>query len=463
MKQWLIAGVLLVVCLGVYWPHGQAQFVLDDQYTVVRDPLIKSPSLYHKIWTSRLFDANLSSEYIKFGYYRPVLQSSWILDYHLFGLKASGYQWINLLIHGINCILIYILLSRLFAERALALGAALLFGVLPTQEWVVRYVTGRADELSALFGLSALLALVWVRKTGFKRGYIYVFIFWLLAALTREVACSYILFAFLIYKYSLTQSQIKSSSLPLCGEGKGGGINRFCLWWVLIGLSPLLLLWPVIPKQGNILVFHLLYFASIGLCLWLARQRAFIVGLLVVLFATVSFYQGRFWTSEEVLLRHTQSLECWGRTVVAGQLLMKYDEDIPAIKQEAARASVPMIRAMWLRRLGIVYFYHHDVVRARQYFQEALGQYPADVDTLNAYAVVSLQNGQEAQGLDLLRRSLEVNPSYADTLRIAGIYYYRHKDFSKATFFLDRSLFFDPDNKQAKELVGAGSKPARTL
>jgi tetratricopeptide (TPR) repeat protein len=434
MKQWVLAGILLAVCLGVYWPHADTQFILDDQYTVLRNPLIKNSSLYYKIWSSRLFDASPSSGYIKFGYYRPVLQSSWILDYHVFALKASGYQWGNLLIHGTNCILLYILLFQLFGRWPLAFGAALLFCVLPTQEWVVRYITGRADELSALFGLASMVSLRWAVKTGLKRGYIYVLIFWLLAALTREVACSYILFGVLL----LLRPQ---------------NINHFCLNWILIGLCPLLLLWPVIPKQGNILVFHLCYLASAGFCLWLAQKRPFIVGFWVVLFAAVSFYQGMFWTSEETLLKHTRILEGWDHTVVSQQLLMKYDEDIPAITQEAGRASAPMVKARWLRRLGVVYFYHHDALKAQQYFKEALVQDPADVDTLNAYAVVCLEKHQEALGLDLLRRSLAVNPAYPDTLRTLGVYYYRQKDFAKARFFLTRSLFFDPDNKQAKELL----------
>src|ERR1700733_12567736 len=109
MKLWLITILAAVVCLAVYWPAKDAGFVLDDYYTVVRNPLIKNPSLYQNIWVSRLFDAHLSSGYIKFGYYRPVLQSSWILDYRLFGLKAVGFKWVNLLVHALNCFCIYVL------------------------------------------------------------------------------------------------------------------------------------------------------------------------------------------------------------------------------------------------------------------------------------------------------------------------------------------------------------------
>ncbi len=444
MKQWAVAGILLVVSLLVYWPHAKAEFVLDDHYTIVRNPLIKNPALYGQIWASRLFDANLSSRYIKFGYYRPVLESSWIADYRLFGLKASGFQWGNLLIHGLNCFLIYILLSLLFVSNALAFGASLLFCVNPFGEWVVRYGTGRGDELSCLFALASLIFLLRVFKTGRKSGYIYVFVFWLLAALTREVACSYVLYAFLIYRFN---------SLPLRGEGKGRGIDRFCFWWIIIGISPLLVLWPLIPKLGNILSWHVLYFASVGLCLWLAQARPVKVGILAALFAAVSFYQGRFWTTEEALLRHTQSLEWWPHTVVSQQLLMKYDDDIPAIAKEASRASDQMIKAMWLRRLGTIYFSLGDASGAKRYFNEALAINPFDVDTLDAYAVVCLDKKEDLQGLNLLDRALGINPVYSDTLKKLGIYYYRHRNFNQARFFLSRCLFLDPDQPQVQELL----------
>ena len=60
MKLLIVAGFLILVCLAVYWPHKNSEFVLDDYYTVVRNPLIKNPFLYQKILTSRLFDANQS-------------------------------------------------------------------------------------------------------------------------------------------------------------------------------------------------------------------------------------------------------------------------------------------------------------------------------------------------------------------------------------------------------------------
>ena len=93
IKSWMVAGLLMIVCCGVYWPQSKTEFVLDDYYTVVRNPQIKNHSLYQNIWTSRLFDAHQSSGYIRFGYYRPVLESSWIIgvrgDVKLFGFPKA--------------------------------------------------------------------------------------------------------------------------------------------------------------------------------------------------------------------------------------------------------------------------------------------------------------------------------------------------------------------------------------
>ena len=133
---------------------------------------------------------------------------------------------------------------------------------------------------------------------------------------------------------------------------------------------------------------------------------------------------------------------------------MKYDANIPAIANEAHRALDPLVKAMWLRRLGVIYYYHGDAFQAQRYFNEALLMNQNRLwITLNTYAVVCLEKKRDAQGLSLLNRSLQIKPIYPDTLRTLGIYYYRHRDFAQAIFFLNRALFFEPDQPQAKELL----------
>jgi Flp pilus assembly protein TadD len=151
-------------------------------------------------------------------------------------------------------------------------------------------------------------------------------------------------------------------------------------------------------------------------------------------------------------------LEWWPRTVFDQQLLMKYDEDIPAIKDMADRSHDPIIKAMWLRRLGVVYFTHGDLSEAQEYFSQALLINPSDVDSLNALAVVYHQRGQEEQSVALLKRSLAFNPSYPDTLRTLGIHYYINNDYSQARIFLSRCFILDPDNQQVRQLLRLANK-----
>jgi len=132
---------------------------------------------------------------------------------------------------------------------------------------------------------------------------------------------------------------------------------------------------------------------------------------------------------------------------------MKYDENIPATQDMVRHSNSPLTKAIWLRRLGQIYFNHGDLIHAQIYFEQARGLSPHDVDVLNADAVVCLQQGQEMQGLNLLKQALAINPDYPDTLRTLGLYYYLHKNFSQARFFLSRCLVFDPNNAQAAALL----------
>ncbi len=362
LNKWGVAAVLLLAAVVVYQPRPDAQFVLDDHYTIVKNPLIKDRARYAGIWTHRLFDAHPSAGYIKLPYYRPVLQSSFILDYSLFGLDARGYQWINLFIHCVNAFLIFLLVFKLFGKEGLALGSAALFLFLPAQEWVVRYITGRGDSLQVLIGLLFLLAVLHKR-------YWQAAIFLIASLLTRESAVLLPFYVFLM---------LRARDERAFGWG-----------WILIGLVSMAVNWHMVEKQGNVLILHFFYFTWIGLCVLLARLNVRVVWALVTVFAVLSFGQGRYWTSEENLLRHTRQREWWDWTVSRQQLVMKYDADEPAVRHLISTADNDIVKSMWVRRLGVIYFDRGDHAHAREFFQEALKLHPKNTDASSALEVVN--------------------------------------------------------------------------
>jgi len=96
------------------------------------------------------------------SYYRPLINSSFILDRFLWNLETSFLHLENLLLHLINTFLIFMIAKRgsdflnLKGTHA-PLAAALLFGLHPINTEAVIWVAGRADLMAGCFVLLTVL------------------------------------------------------------------------------------------------------------------------------------------------------------------------------------------------------------------------------------------------------------------------------------------------------------------
>ena len=113
---------------------------------------------------------------VLFGHYMPFTRLTFSLNYVLGGMDPRGYHLLNVLLHGANAALFYLVVRRLLASAAeagsrdgrsglplsaAAAAAALVFGVHPLRVEPVAWITGRADLLCATFLL--LSTLVYLR------------------------------------------------------------------------------------------------------------------------------------------------------------------------------------------------------------------------------------------------------------------------------------------------------------
>ena len=99
--------------------------------------------------------------------YRPVTIASLVLDARLFGSGPAGMHATALLLHAINTLLVFWLVTLLFHRRRTALLTALLFSVHPIVLEALAPISGRSDLLAAAFLLTAsCLAVVFVRGEG---------------------------------------------------------------------------------------------------------------------------------------------------------------------------------------------------------------------------------------------------------------------------------------------------------
>ncbi len=95
------------------------------------------------------------------GHWHPITWISHMLDVSLFGLDPFGHHLMNLLLHSLNTLWVFLLLRRLSFDVSLSLIGALFFGLHPMRLESVVWITERKDVLSTFFGLLTILIYTW--------------------------------------------------------------------------------------------------------------------------------------------------------------------------------------------------------------------------------------------------------------------------------------------------------------
>jgi protein O-mannosyl-transferase len=181
-----VIHLLLIIVVGaaVYSNTFGVPFVLDDVTSIFGNPAVRSFKLS----------------------FRPRMLGdlSFALNYRLGGMEVAGYHLVNLLIHLINGLLVYCLVSILLKSplftadrdagenRLIPLFTALLFICHPVQTQAVTYISQRVASLATLFYLGTLVIWLVARQaaTGKVRILFYgvAFSTALLAMATKEIA-----------------------------------------------------------------------------------------------------------------------------------------------------------------------------------------------------------------------------------------------------------------------------------
>jgi len=128
----------------------QAPFkTMDDRISIINNSAIKSIKNIPEIFREGYFH----DQY----YYRPLVNLSFMGEYHAFGLKPFFYNLDNLILHILNAILVVFLVSRLTHSDTIGFWTGLLFVIHPIQWEAVCNIPGRAILMSAFFVLSSFI------------------------------------------------------------------------------------------------------------------------------------------------------------------------------------------------------------------------------------------------------------------------------------------------------------------
>ncbi len=159
---------IIIVVLVVFLPSLKNDFVWDDNYLIVDNPLIKDWRHLPELFSTHLYKGNDMHS----NFYRPLQSISFMVDYHLWKMNPFGYHFTGLLLHIINAILVYLIVLSLSSLPVTALITGLLFGVAPAISGIVYYISARSD---LLMGLSVFLSFLCLLRYQIKKRRIFYF------------------------------------------------------------------------------------------------------------------------------------------------------------------------------------------------------------------------------------------------------------------------------------------------
>lgn len=166
MKRHLLPILFIVtISITIYANTLKNGFVYDDKYTIVDNILIKDISNL-----TALFDRNAYFGRSRETTYRPIVTSTYFIDYAVFGLKPFGYHLTNIFLHTVNGVLLYIFFTLFISlpvpggcqrssthlTKNLPLLVSLIFITHPVLTETVNAISFREDLLVFLFYMSAL-------------------------------------------------------------------------------------------------------------------------------------------------------------------------------------------------------------------------------------------------------------------------------------------------------------------
>ena len=214
---------IAAVSFAVYFNALFNGFVYDDNVQIVQNPWIRDVSHLPDIFSKGVWSFMPVQTFSP--YYRPLMQILYLLNYHIFGLKAWGFHLVNILFHAGNSVLVLFVASRLLACRQASeqaekpastltsaffsppFIAALLFATHPIHTEAVTWVAGLPDLSFTLFSLLSFY--LYIRPGAFPdRSHLLSVVFFSLALLCKETA---LILPLIFIAYDLTLRKERDS------------------------------------------------------------------------------------------------------------------------------------------------------------------------------------------------------------------------------------------------------------
>ena len=179
-ENWKYYGALFIIVLIsflAYLPVFNNELLAwDDKSYIKENPLIYSINL------KDIFSQNVM------GNYHPLTILILAIEYQLFGLNATGYHTINLLLHLVNVLLVFFTVRRLANKKEITLVASLLFGIHPLHVESVAWAAELKDLLYTFFFLASYIFYLKYSESQRKNHYVIALILFSVSLLSKAMA-----------------------------------------------------------------------------------------------------------------------------------------------------------------------------------------------------------------------------------------------------------------------------------
>jgi len=179
----LVIISFIVIGFTLYINSFNNEFIWDDDDSIVNNVYIQDFKYFPNYFSENLIAGSGQIT----NYWRPILLTSFALDFKLYNLNPTGFHLTNTVLHILVAILAFFLLYSLSRKNfLLSYLPSLLFLIHPLQTEAITYIAGRADPLSSVFVMLSLIFYVNFRKSLLKKSLILSFAFFILGLLTKE-------------------------------------------------------------------------------------------------------------------------------------------------------------------------------------------------------------------------------------------------------------------------------------
>ena len=468
-------GLIVLLVFLAYLPALRGGFIWDDDAYVTNNPLLTAPDGLKRIW----FSMDSPSQYF------PLTYTVFRIERSLWGLNPAGYHGVNVLLHAINALLVWLLLKRLSVPGAWL--AAALFALHPVEVESVAWITELKSVLSLFFTLLTLLC--WIEFVGERSKrfwYGLALVFYALALFSKTTACTLpaALLLILWLKTKPIDWRRLAQVVPFLAMGLGMGL--LAMWWerfhqgthgklfsmgllerILVASHALWfyagkLFWPVnltfsYPRwaidPANPSAYGWLVM-GIGLCAAICFTRRFVgrsvevaalfyVATLSPLLGFVMLYTFRY----TFVADHYQYVASIGLIALAAVGITIAFKTKPFLKLACCGAL--------LLTLGILTWQQAGIYRNPEtLWRDTLAKNPDCWMAHNNLGLLLKNQGHIKEAMEHYHKALQINPNYAEALNNLGVALAAQERFDEAIEDFRKALQIDPNSAKAQNNLG---------